>query len=298
MIDNYGRKINYLRISLTDRCNLRCRYCMPEKGVNKISHFRVLTLEEIMRLIRVASTFNIRKIRLTGGEPLVRKNITKLITSVAEIPGIDDIAITTNGILFADMSNDLKNAGLTRVNFSLDSLDGNTFSYITRGGNVKNVMRAISKALEIGLHPVKINMVVLNGINDHEILRFAQIAYEFPLHVRFIEYMPIGDLSFLQQQQLIASDKVKAIIETQYRLLENTEVLGNGPANYYNMAGGLGTVGFISPMTNHFCSACNRIRITADGKLKNCLFSEEEINLKVALQNSASDEELAKIFQN
>ncbi|MHB8073674.1 GTP 3',8-cyclase MoaA [Desulfosporosinus fructosivorans] len=296
MIDSHSRKIDYLRISLTERCNLRCRYCMPEEGVEDVGHNRVLTLEQIFRLVRAATQVGFHKVRLTGGEPLVRKNIVKLIADIAGLPEIDDISITTNGILFADMAEDLKSAGLKRVNFSLDSLVSEKVSYITRGGQLADVQRAIFKALELEMHPVKLNVVAIRGFNDDEILDIAQLAYAYPLHVRFIEFMPIGDLSFYSPEKFISIDEIRAKIEQKYELLKGKDIMGSGPAKYYNIVGGQGSVGLISPISHHFCDKCNRIRLTADGRLRSCLYDSKEIDLKLALLNCSNDEQLLKLF--
>jgi len=296
MIDGQNRQIDYLRISLTERCNLRCRYCMPEKGVEDVGHNRVLTLEQIFRLVRVATQLGFHKVRLTGGEPLVRKNIIKLIGDIAGLPEIDDISITTNGILFADMAEKLKSAGLKRVNFSLDSLVNEKVSYITRGGQLAEVKRAIFKALELDMHPVKLNVVAIKGFNDDEILDIAQLAHDYPLHVRFIEFMPIGDLSFYSQEKFISIDEIRAKIEQKYELSNGKDIMGSGPAKYYNIVGGQGSLGLISPISHHFCDKCNRIRLTADGRLRSCLYDSQEIDLKLALLNCNSDEQLLKLF--
>ena len=296
MLDSYDRKIEYLRVSVTDRCNLRCRYCMPEEGIADEGHENMLTLEQIARLIKISARLGIRKVRFTGGEPLVRKDITKLIAQVAAIPQIEDIAITTNGMLFEAMAEDLKAAGLKRVNFSLDTFKADKFRYITRRGNLDDVIRAVEKALKIGIAPVKINTVIMKGFNDNEILDFVKLAYETPLNVRFIEFMPIGDLPFYKKERLVSMDEIKQTIETRYELLKSSMMRGNGPAKSYQIKGGMGSIGFISAMSNHFCSECNRIRMTADGKLRGCLFDKGEINLKLALENHATDDELARLF--
>lgn len=298
MLDSYGREIDYLRVSVTDRCNLRCRYCMPEEGIERSGRSSILTLEQIVCLIRAAAQVGIRKVRFTGGEPLVRKDITKLIAEVAKYPQINDIAITTNGVLFDEMAQELKEAGLTRVNFSLDSFVPDKFRYITRLGKLKDVTRAISKALALGIAPVKINTVVMKGFNDDEILDFANLAYDMPLHVRFIEYMPIGDLPFYQKERFISMAEIKQIVELRHELVKGSALQGNGPAKCYQIKGGKGTVGFISAMSSHFCFECNRIRMTADGKLRGCLCDKGEINLKLALENGASDEILASLFSD
>lgn len=296
MLDSYGREIDYLRVSVTDRCNLRCRYCMPEEGIESSGRSSILTLEQIVRLIRVAARVGIRKVRLTGGEPLVRKDITNLIAQVSRIPQIRDIAITTNGVLFDGMAQELKDAGLTRVNFSLDTFVSDKFHYITRLGQMNDVTRAITKALQVGIAPVKINTVVMKGFNDDEILDFVDLAYSRPLHVRFIEFMPVGDLPFYKKDRFVSMAEIKQIIESRHELLKSSMLQGSGPAKYYQIKGGMGTIGFISAMTSHFCSECNRIRMTADGKLRGCLFDKGEINLKLALENGANDDEIEGLF--
>lgn len=296
MLDNYNRDINYLRVSVTDRCNLRCRYCMPEEGVGNLGHYIILSLEDLARLIKIATTIGIRKIRLTGGEPLVRKNIGQLVHYISNISEIDDIALTTNGILYPPMARQLKDAGLNRINFSLDTLLDEKYRFITRRGELKDALKAIFTALEMDMHPVKINTVIIRGFNDGEIMDFARMAYEYPLHIRFIEFMPIGDLHFWKEQRMISVDEVKKQIESEYKLEAARTIKGNGPAQYYNLAGGKGSIGFITPMSNHFCGLCNRIRMTADGKLRGCLYDKREVDLKAAIQAGASDEELRQLF--
>jgi len=296
LLDTNGRNINYLRISITDRCNLRCRYCMPYDGVEKLGHYSILNLEQIARLVKVAAGVGIRKVRLTGGEPLVRKNICQLIRYIREVPEIDDLSLTTNGTLFNNMAKDLQAAGLDRVNFSLDTLVAHKFQYITRQGKLGDVTRAIDKAMVLKMDPVKINTVLIRGFNDNEILDFASLAYDYPLHIRFIEFMPVGDLQFWTHDNIVTSYETMNIIKQKYGLLEGKKVKGSGPAKYYNLEGGLGSVGFISPMSNHFCSECNRIRMTAEGKLRGCLYDKTEWDLKLAIENGAADEELQQIF--
>jgi len=296
LFDTNGRNINYLRISITDRCNLRCRYCMPYEGVEKLGHSSILSLEAFARLVRVAAQVGIRKVRLTGGEPLVRRNICQLIGYIREIPEIDDLALTTNGILYANMAEELKSAGLDRINFSLDTLVAEKYKYITRQGNLGDATRAIKKALELQMEPVKINTVLIKGFNDNEVLDFADLAFNYPLHIRFIEFMPIGDLQFWNRQNIITSSETRELIRQKYTLVEGKMIKGSGPAKYYNLEGGQGSVGFISPMSNHFCGECNRIRMTAEGKLRGCLYDKTETDLKLAMENGASDEELRQLF--
>ncbi len=295
MIDANGRNIDYLRISITDRCNLRCLYCMPYEGVEKLDHSAILSLEAIARLVQVAARAGIRKVRLTGGEPLVRKNICQLISYIRAIPAIDDLSLTTNGTLFYGMAEELQAAGLNRVNFSLDTLVEEKYKYITREGKLGDVDRAIDKALALAMHPVKINTVLIKGFNDNEILDFADLAYNNPLHIRFIEFMPVGNLEFWDRDNIVTSLETKNLIKQKYTLIEG-KVTGCGPAKYYRFEGGQGSVGFISPMSNHFCSECNRIRMTAEGKLRGCLYDRTETDLKTAMENGATDKELGDLF--
>ncbi|NLV22782.1 MAG: GTP 3',8-cyclase MoaA [Syntrophomonadaceae bacterium] len=296
MLDGQGREINYLRVSVTDRCNLRCQYCMPETGISYVGHNDILSLEEIAHLVRVGASIGIRKVRLTGGEPLVRRNISQLVHYINDIKEIDDIAITTNGILFAPLAEELKAAGLKRVNFSLDSMVAEKYRFITRSGDLSAVLNSIEKALALELHPIKINTVVIKGFNDNEIMDFAELACKYPLHIRFIEFMPIGDLLFWRRDRLMTSQEIKQRIEQEYVLEESFKIEGSGPANYYKIGGGMGSVGFISPMSNHFCGRCNRIRMTAEGKLRACLYEQGETDLKPALRRSTDDEELKQLF--
>jgi len=296
MLDGQGREINYLRISVTDRCNLRCQYCMPENGISHVGHKDILSLEEIARLVRVGASIGIRKIRLTGGEPLVRRNISQLVHYINDIKEIDDIAMTTNGILFAPQARELKAAGLKRVNFSLDSMVAEKYRYITRSGDLSVVLDSIEKALALGLHPIKINTVIIKGFNDDEIMDFVDMAFKYPLHIRFIEFMPIGDLLFWKKDRLMTSQEIKQRIEQKYVLEESAKIEGSGPASYFKISGGTGSVGFISPMSNHFCARCNRIRMTAEGKLRACLYEQGETDLKPALKRSSDDEELRQLF--
>ena len=298
MKDNYGRKIDYLRISLTDRCNLRCIYCMPEEGVPFKSHEDMLRIEEIADFTQRAAQAGIRKVRLTGGEPLVRKGVVDLIREINEIPEIEDISLTTNGILLPKMAADLRDAGLTRVNISLDTLDPVQFTYVTRLGKIEDVFAGIDAALEYGFDPVKINAVAVRGL-DQDFFGFAKLSLDRPLHVRFIEYMPVGESSgctgagWTEEDIIPASEIIERInegaIAAGIGALEplSGEDLpsGAGPAIYYRLPGAKGTVGFISAMSNHFCSSCNRLRLTADGKIRPCLFSDREIDVMKAIRS-------------
>lgn len=295
MRDNYGRTISYMRISVTDRCNLRCRYCMPESGIKKLEHSRILSFEDIIAIAEAASDLGINKIRLTGGEPLIRRNITGLVSQLAGLPGIDEVTLTTNGTLFAGMAKDLHLGGLKRVNFSLDSLSAQKYEYITRGGRLEDAWQGILAAMEVGMHPVKINTVIIKGFNDDEILDFADLAYRYPLQIRFIEFMPVGDLLFWDDSKVISIKEVKSVLSEHYNLVPTAQI-GNGPAECFRLEGGQGGIGFISPLSNHFCSKCNRIRLTAEGKLRNCLYDYHETDLKAALVKGISREELCQLL--
>ncbi len=298
MLDRLNREINYMRISLTDRCNLRCRYCMPPEGVSLKEHQDILSFEEIERVVRIATTLGIRKIRLTGGEPLVRKNLPSLVRAISAMPLIDDLAVTTNGILFADLAADLKKAGLNRVNMSLDTMRPERFDFITRGGSLASVMKGLEKALSEEYHPVKLNTVLIRGFNDDEIFDFARLAYEQPIHIRFIEFMPVGHLDFWDDTRIIKNEEVIQLIAQKYSMKPGRLSRGNGPAKYYFLDGGQGSVGFISPMSNHFCGECNRIRMTADGQLRACLYDGNERDLKALLKNGSSDQEIREVLQS
>lgn len=295
MQDGLGRNINYLRISLTDRCNLRCRYCMPEQGVDIRQHDEMLRLEEITRVVEIAGTLGIRKVRLTGGEPLIRRNLVKLIVDIAAKPCIDDVALTTNGLLLKQYARELKEAGLNRINMSLDSLKPDRYAYITRGGALEKALEGLESALSEGLHPVKINCVAIADFNDDEIDDFCRLAYEYPIHVRFIEFMPVGELSFWQNERVLRCGDIMAQVQERYQLTP-AKLQSSGPARSYLMQGGKGSIGFISPMSNHFCASCNRLRLTADGKLRACLYSGAETDLKPALRGGAEDRDIAELM--
>ena len=292
ILDSFGRSINYLRVSVTDRCNLRCIYCMPPEGVPQISHNEILTYEEIRIVAQAAAELGINKIRLTGGEPLVRAELPKLIKMLSQIEGIREISLTTNGTLLKKYALEFKQAGLSRVNVSLDTLKADKFRSITRLGKLKDVLEGIEAAKEAGFHPVKINTVVMRGINDDEILDFAKMTYEDRWHVRFIELMPFKGVA-----EFVPSIELRQYISLLGQLKPYVSVTNNGPAAYYRLAGAKGTLGFISPLTDTaFCSRCNRIRLTPNGKLYPCLLGEDEIDLKMPLRNNASIEELKRLI--
>jgi GTP 3',8-cyclase len=294
--DTFNRPINYLRISVTDRCNLRCLYCMPEEGVSLMSHGDILSYEEIYKVAKAAAELGINKIRLTGGEPTVRLGLVDLVRMLASIETIKDISMTTNGVLLARYAADLRQAGLQRVNVSLDTLKPERFARITRCGRLEDTLRGIETARSVGLNPVKINMVVMPGVNDDEIPDFALKTINDGWNVRFIEHMPVNGESSASIG-LVPVDEMKKRIEPMGRLEPAQVEAGNGPAKYFRLPGAPGTIGFITPVTEHFCYQCNRLRLTADGKLRPCLLSEEEIDLRDALRSGAAIDELKSLIE-
>lgn len=292
--DRYKRTIDYLRISITDRCNMRCVYCMPETGIKLLPHSEILTYEEILTVVRAASEMGINKVRLTGGEPLVRRDLPDLIEQIWMIPGITDVALTTNGMLLGEFAETLYARGLRRINVSLDTLNAERFRQITRNGDLDRVMAGIEKALEVGFDPVKINVVAVDEHIEEEIQSFLELVYARPVHVRFIEKMDIGN-GCGQKGNYSCSDLIDKL--KQFVNLERTDgPPGHGPAYYVQPEGASGTIGFICPYTRHFCARCNRLRITADGKVRPCLFSDAEIDLKTALRGDGSLEAVKRIL--
>jgi cyclic pyranopterin phosphate synthase len=294
--DSFQRPINYLRISVTDRCNLRCVYCMPAEGVSLMSHNDILSYEEIYTVVKAAAEMGINKVRLTGGEPLVRAGLSELVRMLASIDTIDDISLTTNGTLLSHHAAELKKAGLQRVNISLDTLKPDRFNYITRCGNLADTLEGIEVARAVGLNPVKINVVVMAGINDDELTDFATKTVNEGWHVRFIELMPLNGDELVTSRLVSVSD-MRRRIESLGKLEPFLVSVGNGPAKYFRLPDATGTIGFITPVTEHFCYHCNRLRLTADGKLRPCLLSEEEIDLREHLRRGASAAELKKLIE-
>jgi len=288
LYDSFQRPINYLRISVTDRCNLRCIYCMPAGGVSLMSHDDILTYEEINTVALAAARLGINKIRLTGGEPLVRPGLAHLVEMLSQINGIDDISLTTNGILLSKYAAELKSAGLKRVNISLDTLKTERFTSITRlSDRIDDVLEGIDAAISAGLYPVKINCVVMAGINDDEIPDFAGKTINDGWNVRFIELMPVnGDKT--TRQWFVPVSMIRKRIESLGTLESCLSTAGNGPAKYFRFPDAEGTIGFITPVSEHFCFRCNRLRLTSDGKLRPCLLAEEEIDLKQSLRTGTS----------
>jgi cyclic pyranopterin phosphate synthase len=291
--DSFQRPIDYLRISVTDRCNLKCYYCMPEKGVPLLPRDHLLTYEEIARVAGAAVGLGICRVRLTGGEPLVRAGLVDLVSMLSRIPGLDDLSLTTNGLLLADLAPDLKRAGLRRVNVSLDTFNPERFKRITGGDGLEVALKGIEAAKEAGLDPVKVNTVVIPGVNDDELLVFGQRSVE-GWHVRFIELMPFGQAGGLPA---LSVSQMAARLEEAYGPLAQALNRGGGPARYFRLPGARGTIGFISPVSQHFCFSCNRLRLTAEGKLRPCLLNETEVDLRSPLRGGASAEELKGIIR-
>lgn len=275
MIDQYGRNINYLRISVTELCNLRCRYCMPAEGICKKQHDEMLREDELILAVEAAASLGIHKVRITGGEPLVKKNIISICQRIAKIPGIREVCMTTNGLLLPKLAAPLKAAGVSRINISLDTLDAKKYAYITRGGVLEDALEGIQTALAADFAKVKLNAVLIGGFNDDEIVSLAELTRRYPLDVRFIELMPMYD----------SGDFGKEAFVPYTRVLEQLPELqtispDGGVAQLYRLPGALGNVGLISPVNAHFCGQCNRLRLTADGKLKPCLHGAAEYSIR------------------
>jgi len=293
MTDPFGRKIKYLRLSVTDRCNLRCNYCMPATGVPKLTHQDILSYEELHQVAGTAVALGVEKIRITGGEPLIRKGLIHFLNQLSGLPGLKELTLTTNGVLLPGMAEELKEAGVKRLNISIDSLTANKFSDITRGGKLKNTLRGIDAAERVGF-AIKLNMVVMRGINDNEILDFANLTMKKNYTVRFIEYMPSTAQS--EYNSLAISGKeIIDIVTNRHSLIPMPRNVLSGPAQNFKIAGAVGSLGIITPMSNHFCADCNRIRVTSTGMLRGCLFAKQEFDLKPALQ-TVNRFELEKAF--
>ncbi|QHW30658.1 GTP 3',8-cyclase MoaA [Paenibacillus rhizovicinus] len=293
LTDRFGRVHDYLRISVTDRCNLRCLYCMPEEGVKFEPAENLLSYDQIAEVVRTGADLGITKLRITGGEPLVRPGLPGLIRELAAIPGIRDIAMTTNGVLLAEHAEELRAAGLNRVNISLDTLDPARFRFIARRGDLQRVLQGIEAAATAGFAPIKLNCVLLKGVNEDEIAAFLEMAFKQPLHVRFIEYMPIGHADENWRNHYLPLSRVLEIAEQNKLEVEPMKgLLGNGPSDDYRIKGGTGTFGLIHPISDQFCSRCNRLRLTADGNLQPCLYWVDELNVKPALGSPAALESI------
>jgi len=297
MLDKYSREINYLRVSITDRCNLHCVYCRPKEGISLQGHEDILRYEEIIRVVSLAVKMGLIKVRVTGGEPLVRRGVVEFLAALKKIDGLKDISLTTNGILLEEYAQRIFDAGITRINISLDSLDRDKYFKITNGGNLDAVLRGIDSAERIGFSPIKINTVLMKGFNDDEALQFTRLAAEKPFQVRFIELMPMATKLDYGHDFMPASQLIEAISQ-RYALdqIKSKKNKSDGPARIFKIKGGLGEIGFINPVSEHFCATCNRMRLTSDGKLRVCLLNEAEIDLKKALRENCTDAELEKLI--
>lgn len=298
LVDAYGRAVTYLRLSVTDRCNLRCTYCQPaECPVTCASQDQLLSLRQWVKLVRVAVKLGIDKVRLTGGEPLVRSDIVPLIQQLSSIPGVTELALTTNGLLLGEMAQPLRRAGLDRVNISLDSLDRGTYQRITGSDGLEQVLDGIRHAEHAELGPIKINVVVMKGVNDRELADFARLTIDRAWQVRFIEYMPIGNQDSEWRSSFVPVHEMQQALKPLGELVPCQEQ-GSDPARLFRFPGGAGTIGFIGPVTEHFCAACNRLRVTADGKLRLCLLGDVEVDLRPYLTDGVSDAELGNTIRS
>jgi cyclic pyranopterin phosphate synthase len=294
--DHNNRVINYLRLSVTDRCNLRCTYCMPEEGIGFVPHGDILTYEEMIHLVELSVRCGIRKVRLTGGEPLVRKGFINFLERLSEIEALEEISLTTNGVLLKEFAADILDCGICRINISLDTLKADRFLKITGRDYFDRVWEGIHEAERMGFHPIKINVVVMKGINDDEILDFGRLTLEKPYHVRFIEFMPVGEQNCWSADRFMSAEEVHHRIKKRWDLKPVEPDPMGGPAQRFVLDGGRGEIGLIGALSNHFCSKCNRLRLTAEGHLRSCLFSDREIDIKTPLRDHRRDHDLLELI--
>lgn len=299
MLDKYKREINYLRVSITDRCNLRCVYCMPKEGLSLLGHDDILKYEEMLRIVGIARKLGIAKVRVTGGEPLVRRGVTGFLAELGKL-GLEDISLTTNGILLESFAEPIRKAGVGRINVSLDSLDPERYARITRGGDLSAVLRGLERAGQVGFSPIKINVVAVRGFNDDEAVAFARLTLEKPYEIRFIELMPIGGEKG-SDEKYVSNDELMERVARIGTLhpVESGRPKRNlsGPASRFRLQGALGVIGFISPISHNFCHACNRLRLTADGGLRACLMVDGEVDLKRPMRNGCTDADLEELIR-
>ena len=295
LIDPCNRYLNYLRISITDRCNLKCIYCVPRDLVPRLPHNDILTYEEILKLVRVGVKLGISKIRVTGGEPLVRKGVYGFLAELSRLRELTDLSLTTNAVALKDNIKKIESAGIKRINISLDTLNPAKFAKITGLDLFDQVWQGIEGALEAGFYPIKINVVALNGVNDDELLDMARLSFDYPFHIRFIEYMPIGQ-SQMGNHPLLLAPEIKKRISVLGNLLPVRNSADDGPAQRYRFNGAPGEVGFIHALSHHFCDRCNRLRLTAQGQLRPCLLSDHHEDVRGPLRSGCSDDQLAEIF--
>ncbi len=294
LVDSFGRLHNNLRVSVTDRCNLRCFYCMPEHDPKFMPKAELLTFEEIERVVRIGTRLGIDQVRFTGGEPLVRRELHKLIESVVRLPGVRDVGLTTNGIFLADQVQVLRDAGLKRLNISLDALDPETFRRITRRDGFHRVLAGIQAAKDTGFAPIKLNAVSVRGLTEDQVIPFGEFARQGDVEVRFIEFMPLDAQNEWEREKVLFAHEIIAILETEFGPLDPVSSSNDrAPANRYRFRDGRGTIGLIASVSRPFCHSCNRFRLTADGKLRNCLFSHDETDVRDLLRDSATDDDIA-----
>jgi len=296
LIDQHDRRLNYLRISITVRCNLRCLYCIPREGIAKLRHDDILTYEEIFRLARIAVSLGVNKIRLTGGEPLLRKGIYEFLPRLTAMSGLKDISLTTNGFFLKDNLKKIRSSGIKRINVSLDTLNRQRYEKITGYDGFQDVWGAIELARELNFQPIKINVVLIKGLNDDEMLDFAKLSKHYPYHIRFIEYMPLGITNPNAPLQFVSNYLLKEQFRRLGHLVPVRRAEYDGPVERFKFEGASGEIGFISPLTHHFCPSCNRLRLTAAGNIRPCLLSDQEVDLKGPMRSGASDDELAQVF--
>ncbi|RJQ61583.1 MAG: GTP 3',8-cyclase MoaA [Desulfobacteraceae bacterium] len=295
LIDPFNRRLDYLRLSITDRCNLRCIYCQPEGLRRKLRHEEVLTYEEILRIARISLSLGIAKIRVTGGEPLVRRGVYGFLAELTDLEGLSDVSLTTNGVFLEEHIERIRKAGIRRLNISLDTLNREKYAKITGQDRFNQVWKGILAAEQMGFHPIKINIVALRGINEEEFSDFAGLTFKYPFHVRFIEFMPIGPNTDLNASALLTPE-IKRRISVQGEIFPIAHESSDGPAERFRFEGAKGEIGFISALSRHFCGTCNRLRLTASGQLRVCLLSDIQFDLRKPLRSGASDRELADIF--
>ena len=292
--DGYGRVITYMRISVTDRCNMRCTYCTPSGGFKSAPHSDILTYEEILRIVRISSGIGVNKFRITGGEPLVRKGVVDLVSRIGELDSVE-VTFTTNGLLLEEMAGSLRDAGVRRLNISLDSLRPDRLKAITGIDCLGKVMRGVEKAVELGFDPIKLNMVVMKGVNDDEIMDFVELARNRPFNVRFIEFMPMKENEW-DRGKFIPAREIEEMVGRKYPLVRDPGDGESSPSRNFLIDGFTGKIGFISPVSRHFCDSCNRIRLTSDGHIRSCLIREGEVDIKTPMREGAGDEEIEKLI--
>ena len=295
LVDHCNRHLNYLRISITDRCNLRCVYCVPQDRIPRLDHDEILTYEEILRIVRIGIELGITKVRITGGEPLVRKGVYAFLNDLSAIERLSDISLTTNGVNLKESLVKIKSTGINRINISLDTLNRKKFKDITGYDTFDQVWQGIELAEKMGFNPIKLNIVALKGINDDELIDMANLSFAYPFHIRFIEFMPIGK-SNVDAGPLLLAPEIKKRISELGNLIPVEKAAHDGPARRYKFEGAIGEIGFIHALSHHFCDQCNRLRLTASGQLRPCLLSDRQEDLKGPMRKGCTDQEIAEIF--